>query len=146
MEMAIFIGVQGCGKTSFYKEQFFSTHVRISLDLLRTRHREDRFLRVCIETGQRMVIDNTNPTRQDRASYLDRSRQAGFRAVGYYFQSKVADCLRRNALRLERVPDVAILATSKKLEIPSLDEDFDELRYVRIDGRAFAVEEWNDEI
>ena len=40
MEAIVFIGLQASGKSSFYKERFFSTHVRISLDLLRTRNRE----------------------------------------------------------------------------------------------------------
>ena len=70
MEAVIFTGLQGSGKSSFYKERFFSTHVRISLDLLRTRHRENRLLALCLETQQRFVIDNTNPARADRAKYI----------------------------------------------------------------------------
>ena len=34
MEAVIFVGVQASGKTTFYKEQLFRSHVRISLDLL----------------------------------------------------------------------------------------------------------------
>ncbi|MEN3294973.1 MAG: hypothetical protein V7642_4226, partial [Burkholderiales bacterium] len=40
MEMLLFIGIQASGKSTFYKERFFDTHVRISMDLLRTRNRE----------------------------------------------------------------------------------------------------------
>ena len=146
MEAVVFAGVQGAGKSSFYKERFFSTHVRISLDPLRTRNREQRLLDVCFETEQRIVIDNTNPTRVERTRYLDQSREAGYRVAGYYFQSSVKDCLQRNADRVEQVPQVAILSTAKKLEIPSLDEGFDELWYVRISDGEFVVEEWNDEV
>jgi hypothetical protein len=32
MEAVIFIGIQGTGKSSFYLEQFFHTHVRINSD------------------------------------------------------------------------------------------------------------------
>jgi predicted kinase len=32
----LFIGIRGSGKTTFFRERFFETHVRISLDLLRT--------------------------------------------------------------------------------------------------------------
>ncbi len=38
MEAVVFCGIQGSGKTSFYRERLLATHVRISLDLLRTRH------------------------------------------------------------------------------------------------------------
>ena len=146
MEAVIFTGLQGSGKSSFYKERFFSTHVRISLDLLRTRNREELLLAFCLETQQRFVIDNTNPTRDDRTKYIGRSKEAGFRVIGYYFRSKVEECLQRNEGRTDAVPDVAIPATAKKLEIPTMDEGFDELWYVRIDDGQFVVEEWNDEI
>jgi predicted kinase len=146
MEAVIFTGLQGSGKSSFYKERFFSTHVRISLDLLRTRNREERLLAFCLETQQRFVIDNTNPTRDDRTKYISRSKEAGFRVIGYYFRSKVEECLQRNEGRTDAVPDVAIPATAKKLEIPTMDEGFDQLWYVRIDDGQFVVEEWNDEV
>jgi predicted kinase len=42
MEAVVFIGIQASGKTTFYQQRFFATHVRISLDLLRTRERETR--------------------------------------------------------------------------------------------------------
>lgn len=77
MEAVVFVGLQASGKSSFYKERFFSTHVRISLDLLRTRNRERRLMTVCLETQQPFVIDNTNPTREERAKYV-RLTKAGF--------------------------------------------------------------------
>ena len=42
MECVIFIGIQASGKTEFYKQNFFKTHVRISMDMLKTRHREEK--------------------------------------------------------------------------------------------------------
>ena len=46
----------------------------------------------------------------------------------------------------ERVPEVAILSTAKKLELPTWEEGFDQLFYVRLEDRRFAVEEWRDEV
>jgi predicted kinase len=146
MEAIVFTGLQGAGKSSFYKERFFSTHVRISLDLMRTRNRERQFLTACLKTEQRFVIDNTNPTREERAKYIQTAKEARFQVVGYYFRSKVEECLRRNEQRMDKVPDVAILSTAKKLELPAFDEGFDELWYVRFGNSGFVVEEWNDEV
>lgn len=70
MEAVIFVGLQASGKSTFYKEHFFLTHVRVNLDMLKTRHREKRFLETCIETGQRFVVDNTNPSRAEREVYI----------------------------------------------------------------------------
>jgi predicted kinase len=69
MEMILFIGMQASGKSTFYKERFFDSHVRISMDLLRTRNRERIFIQTCLSTQQRLVVDNTNPTRAERARY-----------------------------------------------------------------------------
>ena len=62
MEAVIFCGIQASGKTTFYRDRFFDTHVRISMDLLRTRRREQLLLGACIEGKQQFVVDNTNAT------------------------------------------------------------------------------------
>ena len=106
------------------------------------------FLDACLRTEQRFVIDNTNPTRDERQKYIAAAKANRNEVIGFYFQSKVADCLRRNSERAEseRVPDVAILSTAKKLELPTWDEGFDRLFYVRMEDQHFVVEEWQDEI
>lgn len=149
MEAIIFCGVQGSGKTTFFRTRFFETHVRISLDMLRTRNREDIFLRACIEAKQPFVIDNTNPTVEERAKYILAAKAGRFRVIGYYFESKVEDVLRRNESRPEpqRVPRAAILGTYKRLRVPTLAEGFDELHYVRINETGeFTIEAWRDEV
>jgi predicted kinase len=81
MEAVIFVGVQGSGKTSFYRDRFFDSHVRISLDLLRTRQREQLLLGACLQGKQSFVIDNTNPLPSDRSRYIGLARASGFRVV-----------------------------------------------------------------
>ena len=145
----MFVGLQGAGKSTFYKERFFQTHLRISLDMLRTRHRERKLVQACLHLGQRFVVDNTNPTRAEREVYIAAAKEARFRTVGYYFQSKVDDCVRRNDERptSEQVPHRGIYGTAARMTIPSRDEGFDALFYVRIAAsRAFVVEEWKDDV
>ena len=148
MEAVIFVGLQGAGKSSFYKERHFATHLRLSLDMLKTRHRERRLLQACVEALQPFVVDNTNPTRAERRVYIRAAREAGFRVIGYYFRSRVEDCMRRNEARPEgrRVPLKGLLGTAGRMELPSLEERFDGLHYVRIDETGgFVVEGWRDE-
>mgnify|MGYP000894030709 CR=1 FL=1 len=148
MEAIIFCGIQATGKSTFYKEKFFNTHVRISMDLLRTRNRESRLIDLCIETQQKLVIDNTNPAKEDRARYIPQIKRAAYRVTGYYFQSKIEDAILRNTERkgTQRIPDVGIKSTYSRLELPSYDEGFDELFYVELKDGEFIIKEWDNEI
>src|SRR5438105_1127957 len=106
MEAVIFAGLQASGKSTFYQQRFFRTHVRVNLDMLHTRNRERLLLRACLQMRQPFVVDNTNPTAAERANYIGPAREAGFSVVGFYFQSRVGDCVQRNAAREggERIP------------------------------------------
>jgi predicted kinase len=120
MEAIIFIGIQGSGKSDFYKERFFNSHVRISLDLLKTRHREARLLQLCLETQQPFVIDNTNATIADRARYIPPAKEKGYRVIGYFFEVNVKEVLKRNEQRQgsERIPKARHLRYFEKTPTP----------------------------
>ncbi len=99
----------------------------------------------CLQTGQALVIDNTNPTAPDRARYIETARAAGFRLSCYYFEARLEDCLRRNALRpsAEQVPAAGLYATFHRLQPPDFSEGFSTIYTVRLDDRAgFTVEAW----
>ena len=134
MEAVIFAGVQGSGKTAFYRERFFDTHVRISLDVLRTRNREQLLLAACLAAKQSFVIDNTNPLPGDRARYVGPAREAGFRVVAYFFETSLGDAIRRNKERAgkQRIPIPAIAGTLRKMRPPTAEEGFDAVYQVTI--------------
>ena len=148
MEAILLIGIQATGKSTFYRRRFFYSHLRISLDMLKTRNRERQFLHLCLQTSQPFVVDNTNPTIVDRARYILPARKAHFRVSGYYFQSVLKEAIHRNARRPDphRIPVPGIGGTAAQLELPRYEEGFDELFYVRIgeDG-DFIVEDWQNE-
>jgi predicted kinase len=149
MEAVVFIGIQGSGKSSFYKERFFNSHVRINLDMLKTKYRQQLLIDACIAGKQPFVVDNTNVTAQGRAKFIVPAKAAGFRVVGYYFRSDVKAALLRNSLRegVARVPDKGLLGTYKRLQLPRQEEGFDALYYVRVnEAGEFVVEEWVDEV
>ena len=149
MEAVIFIGIQGSGKSTFFKERFYDSHVRINLDMLRTRHRERLIFTACLGAKQKIVIDNTNLTQEIRKKYIFIAKEFGFKVVGCYFQTDLAKAVERNRLRegRARVPDGVLFGASGELQIPSFAEGFDELYYIRInDENRFVVENWKDEI
>lgn len=147
MQMVIFIGAQASGKSSFYRQRFSDSHIRINLDMLRTRCRESILIKACFESSQSFVVDNMNSCIADRRKYFELcSRHCCDqpRVVGFYFQSSIENCIRRNQGRavVEKIPDHAIAATVRKLELPSFNEGFDALRFVRIADGNFVVEDW----
>ena len=145
----IMMGIQGSGKSEFCR-RFLAEVCRINLDTLKTRNNEERQLENCIARGIDFVIDNTNPTREDRARYIPVAKKHGFHVVGYFMQSRLQECIARNNLRegKERIPAKAIAMTSNRLEMPSFDEGFDELYFVANDGSEMIISEWreNDEL
>ncbi len=132
--MILFIGAQGAGKTTLYRERFFHTHVRVSLDMLKTRHREHLLCSACLHMKQKFVVDNTNPTAVDRQRYIELAHGSGFQVIGYYFEATIDELLERNAKRQgeAKIPEVGVRATFGKLEKPAYAEGFDELFRVRV--------------
>jgi predicted kinase len=129
MEAVILCGIQGAGKTTLYRDRFLETHVRVAMDLLRTRAREEAFVALCLEQRQPFVVDATNPTPADRRRYVEPARAAGFRVVGYLVEVADAQALARNAARAgrQRVPAAAVVGTGRRLLRPAAEEGFDEL-------------------
>ena len=143
--MFIMMGIQGSGKSTFCA-QILPEAVRVNLDTLHTRNKEAILIADCFEKGCDYVVDNTNPTREDRARYIPKAKEAGYRVIGYFMQSRIQDCIQRNVQRTgkERVPNGAIAMTSNKLEMPSYEEGFDELYFVINENDNMEICEWRD--
>lgn len=129
MEMLLFSGIQAAGKSTFFKERWVDSHLRINLDMLRTRHRETLLVAACLQAKQPFVVENTNLTAADRVRYIAPAKAAGFRVVGYRFWITLEDAIDRNAARSgrRRIPEKALCAASRRWELPVWGEGFDTL-------------------
>src|SRR5919199_4991024 len=113
MELVIFIGLQASGKSTFFRKHFAATHEHVSKDLMRNNknpnRRQTQLIEVALQAGRSVVVDNTNPTVEDRASLIQLGHTYGAQIIGYYFKSQVKHCLERNQQRFgkDQVPDVA---------------------------------------
>ncbi len=142
----IMIGIQGSGKSEFCRRHLADVE-RVNLDTLKTRNKEKKMIEDCLARGVDFVIDNTNPTKEDRARYIPAAKAKGYWVVGYFMQSRVQDCIARNNLREGKavVPAKAIAMTSNRLELPCKEEGFDELYFVANDGSKMTVSEWRED-
>lgn len=142
MELVIFIGLQASGKSTFFRKSFASTHKLVSKDLMHNNknrsRRQTQLIEAALQEGRSIVVDNTNPTLEDREPLIALGNLYGARIIGYYFESQLSDCVERNQQRTgkARVPDVAIYATIKKLVRPTEAEGFHQLFYVRMTGNS----------
>jgi predicted kinase len=144
MHLIIFTGIPGSGKSSFYKEYFFNSHMRVNLDMLKTRNREKLLLSLCFTTSMPVVIDNTNVKREERAVYIALGKQYGYKITGYNFQSDLKECIARNSKRTgkAKIAEAGIIAKYRQLELPQLTEGYDELFYVTLkEDNTFEISE-----
>lgn len=142
--MVLMIGIQGSGKSTFYHKYLADGYVRVNLDTLKTRNREEQLVSECFREGKSFAVDNTNPTRADRQRYIPLAQYWGYKIVGYFMESKLQTCIERNDQRSgsAKKPATAIAATSNKLQLPGFEEGFDELYFVKNDGQIMTIEEW----
>lgn len=147
LELAIMIGLQASGKTTFCRRMLADTHVVVSKDAFpNARHRQRRQMRLVTEAlagGHCVVVDNTNPSPQEWQPLIEAARVHRAVTVGYWFPPDLPAALERNAAREDRarVPDVGLYATLKRLRRPRPVDGFDRLYEVRFDGRGgFQVE------
>ncbi len=131
-EAIIFIGLQGSGKTTYFTKHFAGTHAHASRDIQQTAAREAAFILECLRSGRSFVIDDTNATRAARALYIRDAKAAGFHVVSYFFDTPVRTAIGRNNHRKDKkpIPVPAILRASKRLERPSREEGFHEIRTI----------------
>jgi predicted kinase len=145
MEVCLTMGLQASGKSTFVRERL-SGHTLLSKDLWRKakkpERRQQRLLREALGRGESVVVDNTHPDAEARASVLAIARELGATVVGYWFPADVEASKARNAVRPDetRVPDVGLFATLKRLRAPTRAEGFDQLYAVRARDGRFDVE------
>ena len=140
VELIIFVGMQGAGKSTHYAAHFTATHLHVSKDLMKNVRDRDATQRRMIEdalaAGRSVVVDNTNPTSIVRAPLIELGRRHGARVIACYFETAAKEAVARNRLRegKARVPDVVIYVTARKIIPPTLDEGFDEVRVIAAPG------------
>jgi predicted kinase len=131
LEIVILVGIPGSGKTTLAVNSY-SNHVRINLDTLRTRNREDEEISNALSNGRDLIIDNTNTTKKSRSKYLRMAKLFGVSVRAVYLNCPLELALRRNTLRegKRRVPDSAVRFYYKVLQPPKLEEGFDRIDVV----------------
>lgn len=148
VDVLLVAGIQGSGKSTLTTARF-KDRCRTNLDEVRYFHRrlttgqawrptdwnreyepliveiEEKILRFNLQKGARVVVDNTNCTRESRAHYVRIAKELG-KSIGIiYLDPKLDLCLTRNEARPITVPENVIQAFHERKEIPEASEGFD---------------------
>jgi predicted kinase len=140
--LAVLVGLQASGKTTFCRQVLGMGYVHVSKDHFpNARNRQRRQMRLvaeALETGQAVVVDNTNPSPDEWEPLVEAARHAGVRTVAYWFPPDLDGSMKRNAARAARarVPEVGVKATLARLRAPHVMDGFDEVLTVRFDGKG----------
>ena len=89
--VVILMGLQGSGKSTFYRMHFSEDFVRVNLDTLKTRYQEKLLVEECLNLQKSFAVDNTNPTRADRETRVPHCRLFyGVKNQGLYAKKRSA--------------------------------------------------------
>ena len=89
LDIIIFIGLQGAGKSTFYQIHFATTHKCVSKDMLRPSKtmnkatKQNLLVEEALRVGQSVVIDNTNSTKEDREPLIRLGHLYNASVIGY---------------------------------------------------------------
>ncbi|MBT2489492.1 ATP-binding protein [Streptomyces sp. ISL-96] len=143
LDVAVLIGLQAAGKSTFYAQYLSGRYALVSKDLFprAARNKQQRQMRLMEESlaaGRPVALDNTNPSPQEWGPLVGLAHAHDATVTAYWFPPDVEGSLRRNAARegRDRVPDVGIFATLKRLRKPALSDGFDTVTEVRFDGHG----------
>lgn len=138
VELVILAGLQASGKSTYRRLRFDPTHVVVSKDRMRRsarrkQDRQERQISEALQAGRPVVVDNTNPTTQDRRPLVALGRRFGVPVIAHTFPLDLEASLVRNARREGRwrVPELAVRSVAARWERPTPDEGFDVLWDVR---------------
>lgn len=134
MKLLIFSGPPGSGKTKLSKEIAAKQNMlRFSFDEEYCfQHKELVPLVVeALHNGRSVVVDSVYAERRHRTDLLSAIADIPCYKTLIYMATPIDECVRRNAQRINPLPEFIVRDIYNSFESPNLDEGWDEIREVR---------------
>jgi bifunctional polynucleotide phosphatase/kinase len=148
-QVIICVGPPGAGKSHYVKKYLIPKgFVHINQDTLRTFEKcRTEFMKTLKEMeNPKVVIDNTNPSKETRKKYIDIAKNHGVPVVILWFDTDGSVCKHNNAFRAftsdrSLVPEIAYRIFNKNFEMPDREEGCDDVISVKFQRDA-DIEGW----
>lgn len=98
-EMVIFVGSPASGKSTFWKN-YMSKYARVNRDTLKTKEKCYKVAEEEIKKGNSVVIDNTNPKKEDRKYFIDLAKKYGWKVRCFVFLTPKDICFHNDYQRV----------------------------------------------
>lgn len=147
-EMVIFVGSPASGKSTFW-QTYMPKYSRVNRDTLKTKEKCYKVAEDEIKQGHSVVIDNTNPKKEDRAYFIGLAKKYGYKIRCFDFLTPKDICFHNDYQRVAndkrkhlsgKAGSIPIHSFFKYKEEPSLAEGFYEINKVNFITK-FASEE-----
>jgi len=140
MKLYVMVGIPGSGKSTFTK-QHPECEV-ICPDTIRKEIYGDESVQengykifkiaydrtqLALENGKDVIFDATNTTKRSRSNFKNFNAER----IAVYMDTDIEICKTRNAQRERKVPEEVIDNMAKKITIPSIEEGFNKVIFIR---------------
>lgn len=134
MKLLVFSGTPASGKTTLSKEIAAKQNMlRFSFDEEHClQHKELAPLVVeALRNGRSVVVDAVYAERRHRTDLLSAVTDISCHKTLIYMATPIDECVRRNAQRINPLPEFMVIGMYNAFEPPNFDEGWDEIREVR---------------
>ena len=134
MKLLIFSGAPASGKTTLSKEIASKQNMlRFSFDEEHCfQHKELAPLVVeALRNGRSVVVDAVYAERRHRIELLSAVADIPCQKTLIFMATPIDECVRRNAQRINPLPEFMVRDVYNSFEPPNLDEGWDEIREVK---------------
>jgi bifunctional polynucleotide phosphatase/kinase len=114
--MVVFIGMPGCGKTTYYTKYLKSNnYIHVNQDTLKTIKNVEKSIEQNMKDNNNICIDATNPNCKKRNVYYELAKKYEYKPTTIFF---IRDGRGKNKTREKPVSTIAYHMYFKKLEPP----------------------------
>lgn len=149
LELVLFVGSPGSGKSTFYR-QFMASYKHVNNDTLKTKEKCMKVTREALKMKQSVVVDNQNHKADVRQRYISIAKELGVPVRVFLFDIPKDVCMHNNNQRKvnphqqhssKAVSKVIIHTYFKQLERPKESEGIAEVVEINFQPNCFTNKE-----